>query len=39
MVIDKSGKIFDDRRKKDVKVESKRRKEDKVKKQSNENKG
>lgn len=33
MVTDKSGKIFDDRRKKNVEVEQDRRKESKSKKQ------
>lgn len=34
MVIDKLGKIFEDRRKKDVKVEKDRRKTSETKKQS-----
>ena len=39
MVIDKTGKIFDDRRKRDVKVDDDRRKENKEKNKTNQNKG
>lgn len=39
MVIDESGKIFDDRRKKKVKVDADRRKCSKTKKQTKANKG
>ena len=39
MIIDKAGKIFEDRRKKNIKVDNDRRNENNEKKKTNQNKG